>query len=83
MSRKKPLALFERYQAGKDSLRDSARQALREAKASGTPAYYTDRTWPEGIVREMPDGSRPLVKLENGHETVVEELPPAQRDGEI
>jgi len=82
MSRNKPLDLFVRYQACKDSLRDSARQALREAKASGTPAYYTDPEWPEGIVREMPDGSRQLVKLENGHEMIVMELPPAQRDGE-
>ncbi|KQT54838.1 hypothetical protein ASG43_04640 [Aureimonas sp. Leaf454] len=50
--------------------------ALARAKEAGAPAYYSDPSLGEGYIKEMPDGRRFLVTIEDGIETIKAEFGP-------
>lgn len=55
-------------------------QAAKEHLAAGRPIYYGDDHYPEGVIKEHPDGSRQLVAVSNeGEVTVIRKLGPVMR----
>ena len=50
----------------------------REILAAGLPIYYTEADTPDDqVIRQMPDGTRQLVRWSGDIEVVVRELTPA------
>lgn len=52
-------------------IREAGPKAIKAALAAGVPVYYYDDSLGEEIVKEMPDGRRFGVKMEDGEEVVV------------
>lgn len=50
---------FEMVLANDDGL------AAKQHLAAGRPIYYGDERYPEGIVKESPNGQRQLVSISN------------------
>jgi hypothetical protein len=43
---------------------------------AGVPVYYLDNALGEGIVKEMPDGTRHLIEVRDGNEIVLQTFAP-------
>ena len=43
---------------------------------AGVPVYYLDISLGEGIVKEMPDGTRYLIEVRNSDEIVLQTFAP-------
>jgi hypothetical protein len=65
-----------RYQ---DAIRTAGERAIRRAKQAGAPVYYMDAAIADGIIRELPDGSRQRVEIREGEDIVLEHLSAAAR----
>ena len=57
-------------------IREAGPRAIRAALAAGVPVYYYDDRLGEEIVKEMPDGRRYGVKVEDGEDIVVKTFAP-------
>jgi len=68
--------LLENAAAHARALATMGQRAITQAKRSGAPAYYMERELGDAIVRELPDGTRQIVKLLAGQAIVVRDLPP-------
>ncbi|WP_264048481.1 hypothetical protein [Methylobacterium flocculans] len=55
-----------------EGIRQVGARALEEARRAGVPAYYMDRSLGDGVIREMPDGTRERIQRHEGEEVVVE-----------
>jgi hypothetical protein len=51
-------------------------KAIRKALEAGVAVYYLDKALGEGIVMEMPDGTRQLIEVRNGNEIVLQTFAP-------
>ncbi|MBW8067789.1 MAG: hypothetical protein GJU73_10140 [Ferrovum sp.] len=50
-------------------------QAAKEHLAAGRPIYYGDDRYPEGLIKEYPDGHRQLIAVSaEGKVTVIRQL---------
>lgn len=70
------VVLFEKLRENAGAIQRVGERAIEEARRLGVPCHYVDATICEGIIREMPDGSRQRVELKDGEEIVVESLTP-------
>jgi hypothetical protein len=70
------MVLFDKIQENAEAIRRVGERAVQEAKKLGVPSHYMDPTLCEGIIREMPDGTRQHVELKNDEEIVVETFGP-------
>lgn len=71
------MMLFERVKRHEAALKRAGREEIEKAKLAGVPAYYSEASNSDCIVREMPDGTRQRVKLaKDGEEEVVEPIGP-------
>lgn len=52
---------------------DTGEEAKRHL-AAGRPIYYGDDSFPDGVVKEHPDGRRQLVTFKNDVEIVIKDL---------
>lgn len=59
-----------------NEIREAGPKAIRTALAAGVPVYYYDDRLGEEIVKEMPDGRRYGVKVEDGEDVVVKTFVP-------
>jgi hypothetical protein len=57
-------------------IREAGPKAISAALAAGVPVYYYDDRLGEEIVKEMPDGRRYGVKVEDGEDIVVKTFAP-------
>lgn len=57
-------------------IREAGPKAIRAGLAAGVPVYYYDDRLGEEIVKEMPDGRRYGVKVEDGEDIVVKTFAP-------
>lgn len=56
-----------------EALRQAGRCAIEKAHRAGAPAYYMDKSLGEGIIKELPDGTRQKIELaEDGEQIIVE-----------
>ena len=70
------MVLFEKIRENADAIRQIGERAIQEARRLGVPYHYMDPSLCDGIIREMPDGTRQRVELKNGEEVVVETFGP-------
>jgi hypothetical protein len=70
------VVLFEKLRENAGAIQRVGERAIEEARRLGVPCHYVDATICEGIICEMPDGSRQRVELKDGEEIVVESLRP-------
>ena len=70
------MLLFDKIKDNAEAIRRVGERAVQEAKELGVPSHYMDPTLCEGIIREMPDGTRQHVELKDGEEIVVETFGP-------
>lgn len=68
------MVLFDALREHADAIRRVGERAAEEARRLGVPCHYMDATVCDGIIREMPDGSRQGVELRDGREVVIESL---------
>lgn len=59
-----------------NEIREAGPKAIRTALAAGVPVYYYDDRLGDEIVKEMPDGRRYGVKVEDGEDVVVKTFAP-------
>ncbi len=70
------MILFDKIRENADAICRVGERAVREAKELGVPCHYSDPSLCDGIIREMPDGTRQRVEFRNGEEIVVETFGP-------
>lgn len=70
------MILFEKSRENADAIRMMGKQAIAEARRMGLPAHYVDPALGEGIIRELPDGTRQRLQRVNGVRIVVETFGP-------
>ena len=71
--------LLENATKYEGAINSAGERAMRRAKRAGAPVYYMDVTIADGIIRELPDGSRQRVEIRDGEDVVLEDLDPALR----
>lgn len=59
-----------------ENIAQAGPKAIRKALEAGVPVYYLDSALGEGIVKEMPDGTRYLIEVDNGEEVVLQAFAP-------
>lgn len=69
--------LLENATKNAEALRTSGERAIRDAKRAGAPVYYMDAALGEGIIKELPDGTRQKVLVLEDEDLVVETLVPS------
>lgn len=73
------MALIEKMEKYPDAMRTSGRREIEQAKRAGVPAYYVDPALGDGIIKELPDGTRQRIQPRGDEDVVVEILAPAPR----
>jgi hypothetical protein len=46
-------------------------KAIKKALEAGVPVYYVDAAFGDGLVKEMPDGTRYLIEVNDGNEVIL------------
>jgi len=70
------MMIFEKARENAEAIKQGGARAIEEAKLVGVPAYYLDPSLGEGIIKELPDGTRQRIKLIDGEDVVVESIGP-------
>jgi hypothetical protein len=59
-----------------ESIAQAGPKVIRKALEAGVPVYYIDRALGDGIVKEMPDGTRHLIEVDDGNEIILQTFAP-------
>jgi hypothetical protein len=59
-----------------ESIAQAGPKAISKALEAGVPVYYIDRALGDGIVKEMPDGTRHLIEVYDGNEILLQTFAP-------
>ncbi|MDR7040634.1 hypothetical protein J2X36_005417 [Methylobacterium sp. BE186] len=73
------MMLFDKARRNASTIRQLGARAIEEARKAGVPAFYVDPSLGEGIIKEMPDGTRHRLAKVEGEEIVVESFGPRSR----
>ena len=57
------MMIFDKARENAEAIKQGGARAIEEAKRVGVPAYYLDPSLGEGIIKELPDGTRQRIKL--------------------
>jgi len=68
------MMIFEKARENAKAMEDMGRRAIEESRKLGAPAYYVDPAFGDGIIKELPDGTRQRVERIEGREIVIETL---------
>ena len=68
------VALLENMEKYAEAMRSSGRRAIEQAKRAGVPAYYVDPALGDGIIKELPDGTRQRIQPQGDEDVVIETL---------
>lgn len=69
------MMLFEKARENEAAVKQVGLRAIAAAHMAGVPAFYLDPALGEGIIKEMPDGTRHRLKVGDAS-TVVETYGP-------
>lgn len=69
--------LLENADTYAEAIRTAGGRAAAELKRAGVAVYYMDDAVSDGIIRELPDGSRQKVQVGGDEDIVLETLSPA------
>lgn len=70
------MMLFEKARENAAAIRQIGARAIEEARKAGVPVFYMDPSLGEGIIKEMPDGTRHRLAKVGEDEVVVESFEP-------
>ncbi|RDI53852.1 hypothetical protein [Microvirga subterranea] len=70
------MKLLEKARENAEAVRNIGLIAIEEARRLGVPVHYMDPAVCDGIIRELPEGTRQHVRRVDGNEIVIEDLPP-------
>ncbi|MGY2050766.1 hypothetical protein [Methylobacterium sp. JK268] len=70
------MMLFDKARENAAAIRQVGNRAIAEARKAGVPAFYMDPSLGEGIIKEMPDGTRHRLIAVEGKDVVVESFGP-------
>jgi ABC-type sugar transport system substrate-binding protein len=59
-----------------ENIAQAGPKAIKKALEAGVPVYYIDNALSDGIVKEMPDGKRYLIEVDNGEEVILQTFAP-------
>jgi hypothetical protein len=68
------IMLLENAIKYEEAITTAGRRAMQRAKLAGAPVYFMDPSISDGIIREMPDGSRDVVEISDGEDLVLRNL---------
>jgi hypothetical protein len=68
--------LLEMLRQDEENIALAGPQAIRKALQAGVPVYYLDSSLGKGIVKEMPDGTRHLIEIDEGAEIILQTFAP-------
>jgi hypothetical protein len=68
--------LLEKAREHAEEIRRAGAEAVKLALAAGVPVYYFDDSLGDGIIKEMPDGTRFRIAIDSGEEVVTEAILP-------
>jgi len=68
--------LLDVLHQSEDLIAQAGPTAIKRALEAGVAVYYLDDALGEGIVKEMPDGTRYLIDLRDGAEIVLQTFAP-------
>ena len=68
--------LLDVLHQNEDRIAQAGPAAIKRALDAGVPVYYIDDALGDGIVKEMPDGTRHLIDLCDGAEIVLQTFAP-------
>lgn len=71
--------LLENATKYEQAIRTAGQRAMQQAKRAGAPVYYMDPAISDGIIRELPDGTRQVVAIGEGEDIVIKTLGVASR----
>jgi len=71
--------IFEKARQNAEEIKKGAARAIEDAMKAGAPAYYMDPALGEGIIKEMPDGTRHRIDLIEAEDVVIETFGPKAR----
>jgi hypothetical protein len=71
----KVIMLLEKAREHAEEIRTAGAEAIKVALAAGVPVYYFDDSVGDGIIKEMPDGSRFRIAIDGGQEVLTEAMP--------
>lgn len=69
------MMLFEKARENEAAVKQVGARAIAAAHRAGVPAYYLDPALGDGIIKEMPDGTRHRLKAGDAN-TVIESFGP-------
>ncbi|GGK39475.1 hypothetical protein [Salinarimonas ramus] len=70
------MMLFDKARQNELAIRRMGVKAVAEARKAGVAAYYVEPAFGDGIVKEMPDGTRHLIEAANGTDVVIRSIAP-------
>lgn len=70
------MMIFEKARENAKAIEQMGQRAIEESKKLGAPAYYMDPTLGDGIIKELPDGTRQRIERIQGEEIVIETFGP-------
>lgn len=70
------MMLFDKLRENAKAIAQMGAVARERARAAGVPSYYTDPSLGDGIVKEMPDGTRHIIRPVDRDDVVVESFGP-------
>jgi hypothetical protein len=59
-----------------ENIAQAGPKAIKKALEAGVPVYYIDNALSDRIVKEMPDGKRYLIEVDNGEEVILQTFAP-------
>ena len=70
------MTLLELLDLKRDDFEQMGERAIESARRDGVPAYYVDASLGQGIIRELPDGTRERIERKGSRRVVVERYEP-------
>lgn len=70
------MLLLDVLHQDRENIAQAGIKAIKKALEAGVPVYYIDAGLGEGIIKEMPDGSRYLIEVHDGDEVVLQTFAP-------
>lgn len=68
--------IIDKWRENEAKVKRAGMLAVDAARRAGVPAYYRDATLGSGIVKEMPDGTRHMIKVVGDQDMIVETFGP-------
>jgi predicted aldo/keto reductase-like oxidoreductase len=66
--------LFDNVEKFAQAINTAGERAIKRAKQAGAPVYYMDPSLGDGIIKELPDGTKQRVEVYADHDVVLETL---------